>query len=140
MTTEVEETDESALVAHARSELLRAGLFGPESDYDGAIGGIVLGMVQAFASYGHSGGSAEMALEVFDRVVRFQPLGPITNNPEEWMLVTYGVDEGDPPLYQSRRQSSLFSNDGGKTYYDINQNMNPDGTMPIHESKEHTSA
>ena len=40
----------------------------------------------------------------------FEPLGPLTDDPDEWVEVADG-------LWQSRRKSSAFSCDGGKTYH-----------------------
>lgn len=102
----------SNLVNHAQRELELAGLFEPESDYGGCIGEAVMKLIRAFASDEHSGGSAALTLAAFDRVVRFKTLTPLTDNPDGWMEV------GDL-MWQSRRQSSCFSRDDGKTYYDI---------------------
>ena len=107
------------LEAHAEKELRLAGLFEPDSDYGGAIGEAVMKLVRVFASEGHSGGSAQLTLAAFERVARFKSLTPITDDPAEWMDVTDMGADGSPPLWQNRRQSSCFSNDGGKTYYDV---------------------
>lgn len=106
-----------SLVDHARTELEAAGLFDKDSDYDGMIGESVMKLIEAFADQGHSGFSAEMTLFIFNRVANFKSLGPITTNPNEWQDL-YGMS--DTPLWQNRRQSSCFSRDGGKTYYDLN--------------------
>lgn len=103
-----------SLVAHAKSELERAGLFDKESDYDGMLGKAVLELVEKFAEQGHSGMFASMTLSIFDEVARFKPLTPITNNPDEWMEVSQSE-----PMWQNRRSSDCFSTDGGKTYYSI---------------------
>lgn len=110
----------SNLQTHAESELRRAGLFDADSDYNGAIGPAVMKLIDAIAGDGHSGGSAHIVLAAFNRVVRFKSLTPLTSNPDEWMEI--GEDQladRTVPLWQSRRESSCFSNDGGKTYYDI---------------------
>ncbi len=110
----------SNLEIHAERELRAAGLFDADSDYNGAIGEAVMKLIRTFSQEGHSGGSASITLAAFDRVVRFKTLTPITSNPNEWMQVSpsYLPPDG-PTVWQSLRQSSLFSNDGGKTYYDI---------------------
>lgn len=102
-----------SLVTHAKEELNRAGLFDKDSDYDGMLGGAVLELVETFAKQGHSGYSAMLVLDIFDKVAKFQPLTPITNDPKEWMGVT-----GE--LWQSKRNPSLFSRDKGETWYDVN--------------------
>lgn len=109
----------SNLEKHAEFELRRAGLFDPDSDYGGMVGEAVMKLVRAFAEDGHSGFSARVTLAAFDRVARFKTLTPITSSPDEWMSVADVGADGSPPVWQSTRQSSCFSNDGGRTYYDI---------------------
>ena len=104
---------ESNLVRHAEYELRRAGLYDKDSDYGGMIAEAVMKMVKAMAAEGHSGMSHSLTMEVFNRVANFKTLTPLTNDPEEWMDVS---GYGD---WQNRRQSSCFSTDGGKSYYDI---------------------
>lgn len=108
------------LVQHAETELRRAGLFDADSDYDGAIGPAVLELVSKFAEQGHSGFSARLVLLAFDKVARFMPLTGITSSPDEWMQIS-NDRPGGPATWQSRRQSTCFSLDGGKTYYDIDE-------------------
>jgi len=101
------------LIEHAKSELTRAGLFDKDSDYAGMVGNAVMKLVEAHASEGHSGFSSSYVLMIFNLVVNFKALTPITDAPEEWTNVT-------TELWQSNRQSDLFSKDSGKTYYSIN--------------------
>jgi hypothetical protein len=110
-----------SLVEHAKRELEFAGLFSKDSDYEGMLGEAVLELVEKFAQQGHSGFSAGMTLRIFNQVARFKPLGPVTDNPDEWMEV--GEDKGLGTCRQNRRQSSCFSYDGGKTYYDIDEKV-----------------
>jgi hypothetical protein len=107
------------LVAHAREELQRAGLFDKDSDYGGMLGEAVLELVQKFAEQGHSGFSAQMTLHIFNKVARFQTLTPISSDPTEWMEVTqYFNGKG---VWQNRRNPAVFSEDGGKTWYDLDE-------------------
>ena len=105
-----------SLVAHAKEELTRAGLFDRDSDYKGMIGEAVLELVEKFAEQGHSGFSAHLTLEVFQRVASFKTLTPITCDPSEWNYIN---DMQSEPLWQNRRQCDCFSEDGGKTYYSV---------------------
>lgn len=108
------------LEAHAERELRTAGLFDKDSDYEGMIGEAVLALVKVFAEQGHSGFSANLTLKVFDQVAHFKCLTGLTDNPDEWMQVSPDImPNGDLPVWQSLRQCSCFSNDGGKTFYDI---------------------
>lgn len=65
----------SNLVNHAMAELNRVGLFDKDSDYDGELGKGVLELIKLFASQGHSGNSAEMTIELFEKLARFESLG-----------------------------------------------------------------
>ncbi len=108
----------SNLIEHAKRELSLAGLDKPDSDYNGMIATAVLELVAVFAAQGHSGFSARMTRDVFDRLASFKPLTPVTDNPSEWVDVS-AMSGPDGPCWQNVRHSSCFSNDGGKTYYDI---------------------
>jgi hypothetical protein len=108
-----------SLVEYARAELQRAGMFDKDADYGGELGPIVMQLMQHFADGGHSGGSAQLALELFERLARYRPLTPIDNPLNKHEYVDHGnVTDGDL-TYQSTRLSSLFSEDGGKSWYDI---------------------
>lgn len=118
--------EESNLVAHAKRELELAGMYDADADYDGLLAPHILDLIRLFASEGHSGGSAAVTLGVFERLARYKTLSPLTDDPEEWMQ----VEMGDKECWQSRRQSSCFSSDSGKTYYDIDEK-----DRPMHTSK-----
>ena len=104
------------LVDHARSELERAGLFDLGSDYDGMLGKAVLELVEKLAAQGHSGFSAHQTIRIFSTVAKFEVLPPVTSDPEEWEDVSDFFGE---PQWQNRRQSSLFSKNGGKTWWHV---------------------
>jgi len=108
----------SNLIDHAEFELRRAGLFDKDSDYHGMIGESVMTLVRALAGKGHSGHSADMTLAIFNEVANYKALTPITSNPSEWNDVS-AMSGPSGPNWQNKRQSSCFSDDGGKTYYDI---------------------
>jgi hypothetical protein len=110
-----ETATDSNLVRHAREELTRAGLFDADSDYDGMLGRAVLELVEKFAAQGHSGASAYMVIDLTQRLVSFEPLTPLTSDPQEWQHIAESM-VGQPDLWQSRRRPDAFSNDGGKTY------------------------
>lgn len=95
----------SNLVAHARREL---ALIGEEPD---TIDGYIK-VIQAFADMGHSGGSASVAIPVINRLLSYENLSPLTDDPDDWIEVGYG-------MWQNRRCSRMFSEDGGKTYTDV---------------------
>lgn len=64
----------SNLVNHANEQLKKAGLFDKDSDYDGELGKGVLELITLFASQGHSGYSAEMTIQLFTKLARFEEL------------------------------------------------------------------
>ena len=100
----------SNLVEHARRELKLIG-----EDPETTEG--LCRVVQAFVDMGHSGGSASVAIPMLERLLRRQPLAPLTYAPDEW------EDRSEitgSPLWQNRRDSTVFSTDGGKTHYQVN--------------------
>ncbi len=107
------------IIKHARKELDLAGynVNNPKFDYGDAIGQSALEMIEAFSKAHHSGFSAEAALAVFDKLVRFKNLTELTSNPEEWNDVS--EMSGKQPMWQNKRNSAVFSEDGGKTWYNI---------------------
>lgn len=120
---------ESNLVAHARRELR---LIGEDQDVIDGLSRVV----QAFADMGHSGGSAHFAALYLDKLLRYQPLSELTDEPSEW---TDRHAEGmtTSPLWQSVRNSEAFSHDGGKTYYLLSEQeaAGDIATTPLHRSK-----
>lgn len=122
------ESDACTLSSFARGELEKAGLFDKDSDYAGMLGEAVLELIETFSTQGHSGFSAAMAVDLFSRLANYKPLTPLTSDPDEWMCVTEHTIDGKP-LYQSTRCPSAFSCDGGKTYYDIDEDGQPIHTI-----------
>lgn len=100
----------SNLELHARKEMEIAGLFSKDSDYGDMLGDAVMKMIKVFADEGHSGFSAGMAISIFEKVARFEPLTPLTGADDEWMEVGDGV-------FQNVRCSHVFRKDGQA--YDI---------------------
>jgi len=114
------------LVDHAEYELDRVGMFEEDADYDGMLGTAVVELMKTFAGQGHSGASAGITRDLFNRLSNFETLSSITNDPEEWMDVsdTGGADGQKVPMWQSKRNPALFSNDGGKTHYNVDDPKN----------------
>lgn len=108
----------SNLVIHAKRELHIIGLSSSDDVYDGMIYKAALEIVEVFADQGHSGMTAGITIDLVKRLMNFEPLSALTDNPLDWNEVSEG-------MYQSRRSSDCFSHDGGKTYYKL------DDTRPI---------
>lgn len=99
-----------SLVEHAKRELDLLGQTAEDPGYSASI----VATVAAFASYGHSGGSASVAIHHLTRLLNFEPLSPITADPAEW------VDRSEmsgQPWWQNVRDSRAMSHDGGKTWW-----------------------
>ena len=99
----------SNLVNHAKREL---ELIREDSD---TIDGY-LKVIQAFADWGHSGGSASFAIPIINELLQFNNLSPLTTDPDEWTHIHKDLTSGEE-LWQSQRNPRAFSMDGGRTYY-----------------------
>jgi hypothetical protein len=100
-----------SLAEHARRELELSGQHAEDPEYSESI----IKAVEAFASYGHSGGSAMIAREQLYALLGFKALSPLTDDPAEWIDRT--KESGGVPMWQNKRDSTAFSEDGGQTYY-----------------------
>lgn len=101
-----------SLVEHAKAEMRAAGLYTEDADYGGLIPKSMEALIALFASQGHSGCSADLVIDLFARLARFESLTPLTNDPSEWRE-TDSVNT----MWQSTRNSEAFSHDGGVTHY-----------------------
>lgn len=117
MTTETTAAPEfpGSLVNHARRELEGIG----EEDY---VIDWYCRVVAEFASFGHSGGSAMATIPVLERLLRYEALRPLTSDPSEWFdqREACGV-----PLWQNTRDSRAMSDDGGRTYWLVDEDGRP---------------
>jgi hypothetical protein len=121
--------EESNLVAHARRELR---IIGEDSD---TITGLCR-VIRAFADMGHSGSSAHFASLYLDKLLRYQPLSELTDDPAEW-IDRHAEGLTPTPLWQSHRNPEAFSSNGGKTYYLLSEQEAAGNiaTTPLHRSK-----
>jgi hypothetical protein len=112
----------SNLVEHAKRELQEAGLFDKSDDglYGGMIAEDVMELIEKFSEQGHSGGSAQIVSDLFNRLSRFGILNPMKNPMETGEYIDHSeISSG--PMFQSTRKSTVFSADGGKTWYDLDK-------------------
>lgn len=96
----------------ADTELRKAGLFDASSDYAGMLGDSVMSLVKAFAGQGHSGHSAEMAIELFSRVASYRTLSPCSHEKTKDPM-------GDGSSKQCEHCGAIW-NSGGALVYDRN--------------------
>ncbi len=111
----------SNLIEHARREL---ELVGEEEE---VVEGY-LKVIQAFADMRHSGGSASIAIPVLYQLLQFKNLKPLTDNPDEWMLV---ADQ----MWQCLRNSEAFSDNGGQSYYLLSEGGHQGNPYPSHKTE-----
>jgi hypothetical protein len=104
------------LVDHAKVELEIAGLLNEEGDfYGGMTGKAVLELMEVFAKQGHSGMSAPIVADLFQKLANYKQLGPITGRDEEWGPIDdYGNGN---PNQQNKREYGLFKYADGKVTY-----------------------
>lgn len=93
------------LLAHAEREL-------PPADGDEMQEAMNLALreiVFVFGSQGHSGFSAGYATSALEKLLRFEPLRPLTGEPDEWTEI-------DPGYWQNNRCSRVFKDTDGRAY------------------------
>jgi hypothetical protein len=101
----------AAIVQHAIDELTAYGKTQDEITRFAAV-------IQAFSDLGYSGVAEEEAATIISALLFSRPLTPVTNDPAEWVLLP-GSDSDGGGIWQNKRDPSLFSTDGGQTYYSI---------------------
>jgi len=103
------------LLSHAKRELDAIGMTEEAEDIDFEMRKHLLHIVEEFAKAGHSGFTAEYAADLLDKLLRFQPLGPLTGEDSEWNDV---AEQNGGILWQNNRCSHVFKDPNGA--YDIN--------------------
>jgi hypothetical protein len=111
-----------SLVEHAKREL---ALIDNDQEFTDAI----IRAVEGFASYGHSGGSASVAIPMLNALLQHKNLTPLTNDPAEWMNVGNRT-------WQCVRNPHAFSSDGGLTYYLLTDRDRFEDDLPVYVSKK----
>jgi hypothetical protein len=108
----LEDKEESPTVAHARLEL---ELVGEDPD----VIAWYLKTIAAFMSYGHSGGSFFATLPVLNVLLKRENITPLTDDPDEWVHHEADMWDGKTGIWQSKRNPKMFSNDSGKSYFNV---------------------
>jgi hypothetical protein len=95
--------------SHAEKELALSGL-GPDcTDINKMMRDHILKMIEVFADEGHSGFSASYAVSILEKLLRFEPITPLTGDDDEWMEVHNGT-------YQNNRCGRVFKDENGNAY------------------------
>lgn len=115
-----------ALVEYAKSELDRLYRDEEITDYDQAGRDAVIQLVETFANQGHSGFSANWVLAMAEKLMRFEPLTPLTGEDDEWTDI---AEMNGAPMWQNNRSPRVFKEGDGQAY-DIDGKVfvEPDGT------------
>lgn len=107
------------LKSFAEQELDAAGITEDSEDKD--MRDHILHMIDEFAKEGHSGFSASMAISILEKLLRYEPLSPLTGDDSEWCDV---AEVSGYTLYQNKRCSRVFKEDDsvydieGKVFFD----------------------
>ena len=102
-----------SLVQYAKDELDRIGMTADGDEYNAMMRNHILRMVETFANEGHSGFSASYAIQCLEKLLRFEPLSPLTGEDSEWSDVRC---LGDDPCWQNKRCSRVFKDADGRAY------------------------
>lgn len=92
---------DSNMMAKSRRELEIWGAFDDDGMYDGMIGKAAMQAMSLFAREGHSGMSASIMTGLMQRLMKQEPLTPLTGDDDEW------IDHGDEQ-FQNNRCSHVF--------------------------------
>ena len=77
----------------------------------------VLALLTVFSDEGHSGSSADYAINLFSKLAKYDPIVPLTGEDWEWSEVSDG-DKGK--MYQNKRCGAVFKSadrHDGQPYY-----------------------
>ena len=104
-----------SLLEHAEKELKLSNLHIDDPELYNSI----IGAVESFASYGHSGGSVYPTIHLLTELLKFKIFTPLTGEDDEWIEYTKGK-------FQNRRIGSVFKEGKDGQAYDI------DGTVFVY--------
>jgi len=104
-----------SLLSYAESELDLIGLT-EEDEYNGMMRKHILHMIKEFADEGHSGFSAQYAIDILSKLLSFKPLTPLTGEDDEWCDVS---EYSGTTTYQNKRCFSVFKEGKDGEAYNI---------------------
>ncbi len=111
-----------SLLSHAERELDLIGMKDEgDDDMNIAMRKHILHMIEEFSEEGHSGFSAQYAISILSKLLKYEPLTPLTGDDSEWVDVS---EISGNILYQNKRSGRVFKdNDGaydieGKVFWD----------------------
>ena len=92
----------------------------------------ILQVVEVFSQQGHSGFSANYAINLINKLLRFEPITPLTGSDDEWIQLDYN----DDTKYQNKRCSRVFKDAEGKAYDIEGKIFSDDGGKSWYTSKD----
>lgn len=100
-----------SLLSHAECELDLIGMKdGSDDDMNIAMRKHILHMIKEFSEEGHSGFSAQYAISILSKLLKYEPLTPLTGDDSEWVDVS---EMNGNTLYQNKRCGRVFKDDTG---------------------------
>jgi len=104
----------SNMMKFAESELDIIGLVDDGDEMNGAMRKHILHMIHEFSKEGHSGFSANYAVNLLSKLLKYEPLTPLTGDDSEWMEISKEMTICNTgTLYQNKRLSRVFKDDNG---------------------------
>ncbi len=134
------------LTEHAAYELTKAGLANNEDPEARQVATNTLALVRRIEKMKMNERQAQYVLEAFSILTQFLPLTPITDDPEEWdkfEIDRTNVDTKEvekKTVWQSRRATSIFSEDEGKTWTDQRTGKTGTSIDHIEQAKQEAAA
>jgi hypothetical protein len=112
----------TTIKTYAINELTRIGMYNSGEEMDDEMCEHILKIVDVFDEEGHSGFSAEYAIGILQKLLRWEPLSPLTGDDDEWRNLENG-------RFQNKRCSRVFKGEKGAQAHDIRGKVfvNPDG-------------
>lgn len=101
-----------SILEYAKSELDRIGMTEDGDEYNVAGREAILELVEKFSEQGHSGFSAGYVVNCLNKLLRWEPLAPLTGDDDEWTELDYD----DNIRYQNNRCSRVFKDADGRAY------------------------
>lgn len=100
-----------SLLKYAEKELDIIGMKEGD-DLDGSMRKHLLEMVKVFSEEGHSGFSASYAIQCLEKLLKYEPLTPLTGEDSEWNEIAEDQTIGGK-LWQNNRCYRVFKDDNG---------------------------
>lgn len=100
-----------SLLKYAEQELDIIGMKDGD-DLDGAMRKHLLQMVKLFSEEGHSGFSASYAVACLEKLLKYEPLSPLTGKDDEWVEIAEDMTIGGK-LWQNKRCYRVFKDENG---------------------------